>query len=154
MASLIEDEQKLSLVLACPSSPGIAPRAGSRPGKVNHHLLKHKLPQTDVQTHFGTTDPKELAKEITRMGQRELQVNLSILVFVTTNVPARDARFSGINVALWMQAKFVEVYGTATKSNNNAWLRRKLSEGRDPQFAAVRDLGQAILVESFFVDGS
>jgi ribosome maturation protein Sdo1 len=39
------------------------------------HLLRHTLPEIDVAEHFGTTDGKEIAKEIARMGQKELQVN-------------------------------------------------------------------------------
>ncbi len=38
------------------------------------HLLRHTLPEIDVAEHFGTTDGKEIAKEIARMGQKELQV--------------------------------------------------------------------------------
>ena len=66
-----------------------------------HHLLKHCLSdnqRTEALAHFGTDDVKEAAKEIARMGQRDLQ------------------------------SKFKMVYGTATHSNNNDWLRRKLYE--------------------------
>jgi hypothetical protein len=52
-------------------------RAGGRAR--NHHLLKHTLPEGDVLTYFGTIEPKEIAKEISKMGQRELQVGLSNL---------------------------------------------------------------------------
>ncbi len=38
------------------------------------HLLRHTLPEIDVAEQFGTTDGKEIAKEIARMGQKELQV--------------------------------------------------------------------------------
>ncbi|KAL4445414.1 hypothetical protein ABPG77_011239 [Micractinium sp. CCAP 211/92] len=71
------------------------------PEQRTHHLLKHCLSQSQrgsALQHFNTTDAREAAKEIARMGQRELQ------------------------------AKFKEVYGSATKSNNNSWLRRKLYE--------------------------
>lgn len=71
------------------------------PSLRTHHLLKHCLSQSQRSTalaQFNTLDSKEAAKEIARMGQRELQ------------------------------AKFKEVYGSATKSNNNSWLRRKLYE--------------------------
>lgn len=74
---------------------------GLDPSQRTHHLLKHCLSQSQRVTalaHFNTADPREAAKEIARMGQRELQ------------------------------AKFKEVYGSATKSNNNSWLRRKLYE--------------------------
>jgi hypothetical protein len=66
-----------------------------------HHLLKHCLSdgqRVEALAHFGTDDVKEAAKEISRMGQRELQT------------------------------KFKLVYGTTTHSNNNDWLRRKLYE--------------------------
>lgn len=66
-----------------------------------HHLLKHCLSEdqrTEALAHFGTDDVKEAAKDIARMGQRDLQ------------------------------SKFKLVYGTATHSNNNDWLRRKLYE--------------------------
>lgn len=71
------------------------------PAQRTHHLLKHCLSQSQrgaALQQFNTSDPREAAKEIARMGQRELQ------------------------------AKFKEVYGSATKSNNNSWLRRKLYE--------------------------
>lgn len=41
------------------------------------HLLRHTLPEIDVTEHFGTTDGKEIAKDIARMGQKELQVIFS-----------------------------------------------------------------------------
>jgi len=66
-----------------------------------HHLLKHWLSQdqrTAALAHFGTQDVKEAAKDVTKMGQKELQ------------------------------QKFRSVYGTPTHSNNNEWLRRKLYE--------------------------
>lgn len=71
------------------------------PAQRTHHLLKHCLSQSQrgaALQQFNTSDPREAAKEIARMGQRELQ------------------------------AKFKDVYGSATKSNNNSWLRRKLYE--------------------------
>ena len=37
------------------------------------HLLRHTLPEIDIAEHFGTTDGKEIAKDIARMGQKELQ---------------------------------------------------------------------------------
>jgi hypothetical protein len=67
----------------------------------SHHLLKHCLSngqRNEALLHFSTDDVKEAAKEISKMGQRDLQ------------------------------AKFRLVYGTATHSNNNDWLRRKLYE--------------------------
>jgi len=67
----------------------------------SHHLLKHCLSngqRNEALFHFSTDDVKEAAKEISKMGQRDLQ------------------------------SKFRLVYGTATHSNNNDWLRRKLYE--------------------------
>ena len=40
------------------------------------HLLRHTLPEIDIAEHFGTTDGKEIAKDIARMGQKELQVGM------------------------------------------------------------------------------
>ncbi|BDA44385.1 hypothetical protein COCOBI_05-5690 [Coccomyxa sp. Obi] len=76
------------------------------------HLLRHTLPDIDVAEHFGTTDGKEIAKEIARMGQKELQ------------------------------AKFKMVYGAPTFSNNNNWLRRKLMEAAGLQTPKVLGTGQ------------
>ena len=46
-------------------------------GLRTHHLLKHCLAQSQrgnaALHHFHTGDPREAAKEIARMGQRELQ---------------------------------------------------------------------------------
>lgn len=66
-----------------------------------HHLLRHCLnngQRQEALAHFSSQDVKEAAKEISRMGQRELQ------------------------------CKFKLVYGNTTHSNNNDWLRRKLFE--------------------------
>eukprot|EP00887_Chlorella_sp_A99_P001904 scaffold18.g1904.t1 len=66
-----------------------------------HHLLKHCLSNDqkgEALQYFNTNDVKEAAKDISRMGQRELQ------------------------------SKFKVVYGSVTHSNNNDWLRRKLYE--------------------------
>ena len=78
-----------------------------------HHLLKHCLSdgqRGEALAHFGSDDVKEAAKEISKMGQRDLQ------------------------------SKFRLVYGTATHSNNNDWLRRKLYEaiGAAPIKAATK----------------
>jgi Trp operon repressor len=46
------------------------------PSLRTHHLLKHCLSQSQRSTalaQFNTLDSKEAAKEIARMGQRELQ---------------------------------------------------------------------------------
>ena len=40
----------------------------------SHHLLKHSLPEVDVLHHFGSTEPKEVSREINKLGQRDLQV--------------------------------------------------------------------------------
>lgn len=70
------------------------------PSKGSHHLLKHCLTQRyeEALSHFSNMDVKDAAREIGRMGQRDLQ------------------------------AKFRLVYGAPTHSNNNEWLRRKLYE--------------------------
>lgn len=40
----------------------------------SHHLLKHSLPEVDVLHHFGSIEPKEVSREINKLGQRDLQV--------------------------------------------------------------------------------
>ncbi|PSC69809.1 grf-like transcription factor isoform B [Micractinium conductrix] len=91
-----QQQQQQSAALAASCGDALLP-----PEQRTHHLLKHCLSQSQRSAalqHFNTADAREAAKEIARMGQRELQ------------------------------AKFKEVYGSATKSNNNSWLRRKLYE--------------------------
>lgn len=83
------------------SLPGRLSDTAEHPLNKTHHLLRHCLNLGQRQAaleHFGSGDPKEAAKEISRMGQRELQ------------------------------GKFKLVYGNTTHSNNNDWLRRKLFE--------------------------
>lgn len=46
-------------------------------GSRSHHLLKHALPEVDVKEHFGSIEPKEITREINRLGQRDLQVRRS-----------------------------------------------------------------------------
>jgi hypothetical protein len=49
---------------------------GIDPSQRTHHLLKHCLSQSQrgaALAQFHTGDPREAAKEIARMGQRELQ---------------------------------------------------------------------------------
>lgn len=58
------DHQELSALVA------------PRPAHGRHHLLKHPLPNTDVEKHFGTLDVKDVQKVISSMGQRELQVSV------------------------------------------------------------------------------
>ncbi|GAB4816633.1 hypothetical protein N2152v2_003679 [Parachlorella kessleri] len=73
----------------------------TEPQEHHHHLLRHCLnadQRRQALQHFGSDDVREAAREIGRMGQRELQL------------------------------KFKLVYGNATHSNNNNWLRRKLYE--------------------------
>ncbi len=41
----------------------------------SHHLLKHSLPEVDVLHHFGSIEPKEVSREINKLGQRDLQVS-------------------------------------------------------------------------------
>ncbi|KAK9834029.1 hypothetical protein WJX81_004707 [Elliptochloris bilobata] len=64
----------------------------------SHHALREALPTAEIIAHFGSAEPKEIAKEVSKLGQRDLQ------------------------------ARFRVVYGTQTFSNNNTWLRRKLLE--------------------------
>ena len=43
--------------------------------KAKSHLLKHEVPDAvDSTEHFGTDDKKEIARLVTAMGQRQLQV--------------------------------------------------------------------------------
>lgn len=69
----------------------------------HHHLLRHQLPTecsgASALRHFRVSTVAEAARAIKHMSQRDLQ-NM-----------------------------FRLVYGTRTFSNNNNWLRRKLSEG-------------------------
>ena len=44
-------------------------------GSRSHHLLKHALPDVDVKEYFGSIEPKEITREINKLGQRELQVS-------------------------------------------------------------------------------
>ena len=40
----------------------------------SHHLAKHSISSdVDVKLHFGSTDPKEIAKEVAKLGQKQLQ---------------------------------------------------------------------------------
>ena len=40
----------------------------------SHHLAKHSLSsEVDVKLHFGSTDPKEIAREVAKLGQKQLQ---------------------------------------------------------------------------------
>lgn len=51
------------------------------PEQRTHHLLKHCLSQSQrgsALQHFNTTDAREAAKEIARMGQRELQAKFKV----------------------------------------------------------------------------
>ena len=39
------------------------------------HLLRHTLPDIkDLAEYFGSEDPKDIARDIAKMGQKELQV--------------------------------------------------------------------------------
>ena len=40
----------------------------------SHHALQNALPVADIIAHFGSAEPKEIAKEVSRLGQRDLQV--------------------------------------------------------------------------------
>ena len=51
------------------------------PAQRTHHLLKHCLSQSQrgaALQQFNTADPREAAKEIARMGQRELQAKFKV----------------------------------------------------------------------------
>lgn len=51
------------------------------PSQRTHHLLKHCLSQSQrgaALQHFNTGDAREAAKEIARMGQRELQAKFKV----------------------------------------------------------------------------
>ena len=41
--------------------------------KSRSHLLRHELPNVDLEEAFGTSDGREIAKDIARWGQKELQ---------------------------------------------------------------------------------
>ena len=92
-------------------------------GSRSHHLLKHALPDVDVKEYFGSIEPKEIMREINRLGQRELQAGGKALA------PARKQGSAVADAVCVLQARFRAVYGTQTFSNNNNWLRRKLLEG-------------------------
>ena len=110
----------------------------------SHHALQNALPVADIVAHFGSAEPKEIAKEVSRLGQRDLQVGQAIGLCRTPaggRRPSRDVeRLFG-----HVQARFRVVYGTQTFSNNNTWLRRKLLEGagwdRPRQLASSQELG-------------
>lgn len=56
-------------------------QALEEPEQRTHHLLKHCLSQSQrgsALQHFNTTDAREAAKEIARMGQRELQAKFKV----------------------------------------------------------------------------
>lgn len=136
------------------------------PAQRTHHLLKHCLSQSQrgaALQQFNTSDPREAAKEIARMGQRELQAKFKVRYGggggpgMHADAPA--ARCCSSSQVLLRQCcccgylpacaacsavlrccrpdpflprpggtAVQEVYGSATKSNNNSWLRRKLYE--------------------------
>eukprot|EP00884_Botryococcus_braunii_P002797 jgi/Botrbrau1/12518/Bobra.0169s0060.1 len=87
-----EDDSQRAGIQTCdvPSKPGGRPRS--------HHSLGRPLRDDEKITNFGSTDGKEVQKEINRMGQKELQ------------------------------KAFNQIFPLKTGSNNNNWLRRKLLE--------------------------
>lgn len=68
-----------------------------------HHLLRHTLPPElsgeNAVHHFGVTSVKDALQLVHTMSQRELQIS------------------------------FEKVYNVRSSSNNNNWLRKKLTEG-------------------------
>lgn len=48
----------------------------------SHHALQNALPVADIIAHFGSAEPKEIAKEVSRLGQRDLQVAQAIAAAV------------------------------------------------------------------------
>lgn len=46
------------------------------PGGSQHHTWPPCVPEKDNERYFGTTDPKEILRSISSMGQRDLQVRL------------------------------------------------------------------------------
>ena len=68
-----------------------------------HHLLRHMLPPElsgeNCVHHFGVTSVKDALQLVHTMSQRELQIS------------------------------FEKVYNVRSSSNNNNWLRKKLTEG-------------------------
>ena len=96
--------------------------------KSRSHLLRHELPSVDLEEAFGTTDGREIAKDIARWGQKELQARRLALMPHQTG-PGMAVQLRPAHNCVCMQAKFNVVYGTPTFSNNNNWLRRKLLEG-------------------------
>lgn len=89
-------------------------------GEKTHHLLRHSLAPEErgegVLIFFSTDSLAEAVKQVKRMSQRDLQ------------------------------AKFREIYGAKTHSNNNNWLRRKLFEaiGVDPAKGAGKKPAGAV----------
>lgn len=51
---------------------------GSMGNPRSHHALKQALPVTDIVEHFGSAEPKEIAREVNRLGQRELQARAAL----------------------------------------------------------------------------
>ena len=77
--------------------------AAATPGPVLHHLTRHWLAPSSrggsAIDRLGASDSRSAEQMIRNMGQRELRTS------------------------------FQKVYGSATNSFNNNWLRRKLYEG-------------------------
>ena len=140
-----QQQQQQSAALAASCGDALLP-----PEQRTHHLLKHCLSQSQRSAalqHFNTADAREAAKEIARMGQRELQAKFKVGGGPGTRrfrAGAEAARAGGGGTPPRLAAPMYppaplpgrparlplpqEVYGSATKSNNNSWLRRKLYE--------------------------
>ena len=63
-------------------------------------MLAQVLPPADMEQHFGSADPKEVAREINRLGQRELQVRALPRPGAGTRMAARIARLARLTRAL------------------------------------------------------
>lgn len=55
----------------------------------SHHALKQAMPITDIMEHFGSAEPKEIAREVNRLGQRELQVRTGMLATTRLGLPKK-----------------------------------------------------------------
>ena len=65
--------------------------------KSRSHLLRHELPNVDLEEAFGTTDGREIAKDIARWGQKELQVRRSALM---PHQPSKAWQFSFVQLTI------------------------------------------------------
>ncbi len=59
--------------------------------KSRSHLLRHELPNVDLEVAFGTKDLREIAKDIARWGQKELQVRAEPEISAADDADGRPA---------------------------------------------------------------